>query len=87
LVPTSVVHVWYLAIVSLAERTAREDVRRCEAGGFGDAVEEQYLVGRRDHENTLVGEYNVWPQQGQHMGEALHTSRWVVVQGVPLVPV
>jgi hypothetical protein len=45
LVPASVVHVWYLAIVSLAERAARKDVRGCEAGGFFDAVEEQDLVG------------------------------------------
>jgi hypothetical protein len=86
-VPASVIHVWYLAIVSLAKRTARKDVCGCEAGGFGDAVEEQYLVGRRDDEDTLVGEYNVWPQTKRHNGEALHTSRWVVVQEESLVPV
>jgi len=54
---TGIVHVWYLAIVCFAERAARKDVCRCEAGGFGDAMEEEDLVGGRDEEDTEICKY------------------------------
>jgi hypothetical protein len=41
-----VIHVWYFAIVSFAECSAREDVCGCEAGGLFYAVKEEDLVGR-----------------------------------------